>query len=119
MAAPALEVRSLSRMFKALGDENRVRIVALLSHGELCVCHLEEALGMAQPTVSRQLSVLRSAGIVDSRRRGNWIYYRLAEQTDSTCKRQLQGLARGFAKEDVLRRDVERLLAAKGPDSCK
>lgn len=119
MAAPALEVRSLSRMFKALGDENRIRVIALLSHGELCVCHLEDALDMAQPTVSRHLSVLRAAGVVDSRRSGNWIYYRLAPQSDAGCQRQLKVLARSFAKQELLRRDVEKLLRVKGPDSCK
>jgi ArsR family transcriptional regulator len=119
MPGPALEVRSLSRMFKALGDETRVRIIALLSHGELCVCHLEDALGLSQPGVSRHLAVLRAAGVVESRRTGTWVYYRLAPQTDATCQRQLAGLARSFAKQEVLRRDVERLLRVKGPGSCK
>ena len=49
-AVEQLPLRSASRLFKALGDENRLRIVALLSHGELCVCHLEAALGLPQPT---------------------------------------------------------------------
>ena len=117
-AAPALDVRSISRLFKALGDETRVRIIALLSHGELCVCHLEEALGLSQPNVSRQLSVLRAAGIVEPRRDGNWIYYRLAPQSDNLCKHQLGELVRAFAKKDVLRRDVERLVKIRGPGSC-
>jgi ArsR family transcriptional regulator len=117
-AAPKLEIRALSKMFRGLGDETRVRIVALLSHGELCVCHIEEALGLRQSTASRQLSVLRAAGIVDARREASWVYYRLAPQTDEFCKRQLKELARGFAKKDTLRRDVERLLKVKGPGSC-
>ena len=81
-----------SRFFKALGDETRLRIVALLSHGELCVCHFESALGLSQPNASRQLGVLRSAGIVDSRREGSWVYYRLAPQLDEFCKQQLKAL---------------------------
>ena len=56
MSAAALDVRSFSRLFKALGDETRLRIVALLSHGELCVCHVEEALRLSQPKVSRHLA---------------------------------------------------------------
>ena len=118
-AAGKLDVRPMSRFFKALGDENRLRIVALLSHGELCVCHLEAALGLTQSNASRLLGVLRAAGVVDTRRAGTWVYYRLADQTDAECKRQLRALASGFGKRDVLRRDVERLLTVKGPGACK
>ena len=118
-AAPALIVRPMTRLFKALGDETRLRIVALLSHGELCVCHIEAALSLSQPTASRHLSVLRSAGVVEPRREGTWVYYRLADQTDSDCRRQLKSLTSSFAKRDVLRRDVERLLQVKGPNSCR
>lgn len=117
-AVPNLDIRALSKLFRALGDETRVRIVALLSHGELCVCHIEEALGLQQSTASRQLSVLRAAGVVEARREASWVYYRLAPQADELCKRQLTELARGFAKKDTLRRDVERLLKVKGPGSC-
>jgi ArsR family transcriptional regulator len=115
----SLDVRSFSRLFKALGDETRLRIVALLTHGELCVCHLEEALGLSQPNVSRQLAILRAAGIVADRREGNWVYYRLLEQEDDDCERQLKALVRTFGKRDVLRRDVERLVKIRGPGACR
>jgi len=117
-AAPKLEIRQLSRLFKALGDETRVRIVALLSHGELCVCHLEEALGLQQSTASRQLAVLRAAGVVETRREKSWVYYRLAPQSDEFCRRQLAALAKGFGKKETLKDDVERLLKVKGPGRC-
>jgi len=119
MALPRLDVGSVSRLFKALGDEVRVRIVALLSHGELCVCHLESALGLAQSNASRHLAILRAAGIVERRRDKSWAYYRLAEQPDDYCRRQLGELVRAFTKQSTLRRDVERLLKAKGPGSCE
>ena len=115
----AVDVRPMSRLFKALGDETRLRIVALLSHGELCVCHLEEALGLSQPNVSRQLSLLRAAGIVDHRRDGHWVYYRLLEQPDGDCDRQLNYLMKSFSNREALRRDVEKLLKVRGPESCK
>ncbi len=118
-SAEALEVRRVSRLFKALGDETRLRIVALLSHGELCVCHLEEALGLSQPNVSRHLGILRSAGVVEDRREGNWVYYRLLEQDDPDCERHLKGLVQSFAKRDVLGRDVEKLLKVRGPGACR
>ena len=119
MAVPRLHIASVSRLFKALGDEVRVRIVALLSHGELCVCHLESALGLAQSNASRHLAILRVAGIVERRRDKSWVYYRLAEQSDEYCRRQLRELVGAFAKQGTLRRDVQRLLKAMGPGSCE
>jgi ArsR family transcriptional regulator len=119
MSSPALDVRSFSRLFKALGDETRLRIVALLSHGELCVCHLEDALGLSQPNVSRHLGTLRAAGIVEHRREGSWVYYRPAPQGDPDCEQQLKTLMRTFAKRAVLRKDLDRLVKVRGPESCK
>jgi ArsR family transcriptional regulator, arsenate/arsenite/antimonite-responsive transcriptional repressor len=119
MSSAALDVRSFSRLFKALGDETRLRIVALLAHGELCVCHLEEALRISQPKVSRHLAILRAAGIVEPRRDGSWVYYRLAAQPDAECEGQLRSLVRAFAKRAVLRTDLERLVKVRGPEACK
>lgn len=119
MASQALDVRSFSRLFKALGDETRLRIVALLSHGELCVCHLEEALRLSQPKVSRHLAILRSAGVAEHRRDGTWVYYRLIRQPDADCERQLRGLVKTFAKRSELRKDLKRLVKVRGPESCK
>jgi ArsR family transcriptional regulator len=118
-AAAAVDVAPMSRLFRALGDDVRLRIVALLSHGELCVCHIEEALDLTQPNASRHLGLLRAAGIVLHRRQDRWVYYRLAEQPDPDCARHLKALVASFAKKDLLRRDVERLRKAKGPSSCR
>lgn len=115
----ALDLRSMSRLFKALGDETRLRIVALLTHGELCVCHLEAALAIAQPTTSRHLAVLRHAGVVEQRRHGRWAYYRLAQQPDADCARQLRALVGSFGKRAMLKHDVERLLKVRGPGACR
>jgi ArsR family transcriptional regulator, arsenate/arsenite/antimonite-responsive transcriptional repressor len=117
-AAGSLDVRDASRLFKALGGESRLRIVALLSHGELCVCHLQEALGLSQPSVSRQLAVLRAAGVVEDRRERKWVYYRLARQPDEDCERHLRGIMKAYAKREVLRKNVEKLLRTRGPGAC-
>lgn len=117
-AAAALEVTEACRLFKALGDETRLRMVALLAHGELCVCHLEAALDLSQSNTSRQLAVLKNAGVVDARREGSWVYYRLAAQTDGLRRAQLKALVGAFGKQDVLKRDVERLLRTRGPGAC-
>ena len=117
-AAARLDVRPVSRLFRALGDETRLRIVALLAHGELCVCHLHAALGLSQPNVSRHLAVLRAAGIAGARRDGKWVYYRLLRQPDPGCERQLRALVGVFAKRALLRADVARLLRVRGPGAC-
>lgn len=113
------DVRPLTRAFRALGDETRIRIVALLAHGELCVCHVERALGLSQPNCSRQLGILKAAGIVDSRRDGTWVYYRISEQEHASVSSVLEVLARTFGAERALRADHARLKKNCGPDACK
>jgi len=117
--ARALDVQPITRLFKALGDETRLRIVALLSHGELCVCHVESALGLAQPTASRQLAVLRNAGVVSQRRVGSWVYYRLARLGDPDSHDQLRRLVRSFKNRKLLGEDLKRLVKSRGPGACR
>src|SRR5689334_22854345 len=112
-AAATVEVEAMTRLFKALGDDVRLRIVALLSHGELCVCHIEEALQLTQTNASRQLGILRAAGVVTHRREERWVYYTLKPQSDAECARHLKSIVASFAKKDVLRKDIERLLKSK------
>ena len=118
-AAASVAVTPMSRMFKALGDDVRLRIIALLAHGELCVCHIEEALDLTQTNTSRQLGILRAAGLVAHQRRDKWVYYRLARQDDPDCRRHLKALVAAFAKKELLRQDVARLLKVRGPGACK
>ncbi|WAM11966.1 MULTISPECIES: ArsR/SmtB family transcription factor [Rhodococcus] len=68
----------LARMFKALGDPVRLRLLSLIaSHagGEACVCDISESFDLSQPTISHHLKVLRAAGLLDCERRGTWVYY--------------------------------------------
>ena len=65
------------KIMKALSDPNRVKIIKLLQHKEMCVCEMQAALKLAQPTVSKHLTVLRTAGIVDDERKGQTVEYRL------------------------------------------
>jgi ArsR family transcriptional regulator len=72
------------RMLHALGDENRLRIVATLRSGEKCVCHLTEELLLSQSLLSHHLRVLRMAGLVSDRKDGRWVHYSLVgEALDS------------------------------------
>jgi len=68
-----------TRIFKALSDPNRLKIVKLLKEGELCACELTIALSSSQSTVSHHLSVLKSAGLIKERKEGKWSYFRLSE----------------------------------------
>lgn len=65
-------------LFRAFSDRTRLRILSLLSGGELCVCDLVEVLGVPQPKASRHLAYLRRVGLVASRKEGYWSYYRIA-----------------------------------------
>lgn len=64
---------------KALSDPNRVRALLALRHDEVCVCQIIELLGLAPSTTSKHMSILKQAGLVDSRKDGRWVYYRLAQ----------------------------------------
>lgn len=75
---PAETAEALARRFKALGDPTRVAIVnRLAAAGEVCVCELNTAFDLSQPTISHHLKLLREAGLVEAERRGTWAYYRL------------------------------------------
>jgi ArsR family transcriptional regulator len=75
-------VTTLGQLFSALADETRLRILALVASGEICVCHIHGALGIPQPTASRHLAYLRRTGLVHTRKDGLWVHYRLAVPAD-------------------------------------
>jgi len=79
-----------ARIFKALADETRLRILALLLEGELCVCEIMAALALPQSTISRHLAYLRNSGWVNDRRQGVWMYYRL--ETGSPLQTSIQSV---------------------------
>jgi DNA-binding transcriptional ArsR family regulator len=81
------EEKNLMREFltvaKALSDENRVRTLMFLQDGELCVCQIIEMLGLAPSTVSKHMALLHGAGLVEARKEGRWMFYRLADPATS------------------------------------
>ncbi|MEO3752240.1 metalloregulator ArsR/SmtB family transcription factor [Streptomyces sp. B6B3] len=79
-AAPLDEGRAaeLARVFKALGDPVRLRLLSMIASrrgGEVCVCEMTPAFEVSQPTISHHLRLLRQAGLIDCERRGTWVYY--------------------------------------------
>ena len=78
-----------ARIFKALGDENRIKILTLLHTGERCACRLQEALNISQPTLSHHMRILQDAGLVSARKDGKWIYYSLSEEGAKKAQQML------------------------------
>lgn len=76
-------MKGFLRIMKALSDANRVKILKMLQHKVMCVCELQAALQIAQPTVSSHLKMLEDAGLVRSRKEGLWVNYQLPPATDN------------------------------------
>ena len=104
-------MEELAQKYKALSEGTRLRIMALLGHGELCVCDLMAVLDLPQSTVSRHLASLRHAGLVRGERRGKWMYYRLVEAGDSLTRDLLTLLAHHLPGLEVMQKDHEALIA--------
>ncbi len=105
-------------VFKALGDANRLRIVNLLLHGELCVCDIQYVLENSQPNISRHLAYLKRCEMVLDRRDGYRVFYRLANAKTADKRRLFDFLRVLFEAEKQLRQDTERLKEAIASGSC-
>ena len=95
---------------KAVADPNRVRILKLLEDGELCVCQITTVLDLAPGTVSKHLAGLKTAGLVQQRRDGKWVYYRLAERDFNLYARPFLDLVRTSFGNDPTMAEDRRVL---------
>jgi len=103
-------MRALMTITKALADERRVRTLLALRQGELCVCQITELFGLAPSTISKHLSILHQAGLVDSRKDGRWIYYRLPQNGAGVAARDaIRWLEKASADDPVIAEDSQRL----------
>jgi ArsR family transcriptional regulator, arsenate/arsenite/antimonite-responsive transcriptional repressor len=103
-------MRELRRITKALADENRVRVLVALRDGELCACQITELFGLAPSTMSKHLSLLYQAGLVESRKEGRWIYFRLPNgEAGPEVKGALRWILKAVEKEPRIGEDAERL----------
>jgi ArsR family transcriptional regulator len=115
------QLATIEKLFQALGDATRLRILGLLLTGEVCVCHIHESLRVSQPKASRHLAYLRRAGLVETRREGLWVYYRLAKSVDPLILTIRDAVAHALGHVPGVRRDVERLQQKNGcclPDAA-
>ncbi len=102
-----------AELFKILGDPTRLRLAVLLAvHGETCVCHLAFALDEPDYKVSRHLAVMRSAGLVEARREGTWMYYRLSDPKNRFEKNLEDFLKASLSGHPVVKSDCERISRA-------
>jgi ArsR family transcriptional regulator len=103
-------MRDLLRLFKALSDETRIRILKVLAERECCVCEVMQALDISQSRASRNLGILEDAGFVKSRRDGLWIVYSIDKQRANSYAASLIKLLNDFPiKEEIISQDRERL----------
>ena len=105
-------------VFTALSDRTRLRLLNLLREGERCVCDLVEGVEAPQPTISRHLAVLRRSGLVESRKDGLWMHYRLARGSADLLEGIFACLARSAALDPGFARDEKRTRAARAGRGC-
>jgi DNA-binding transcriptional ArsR family regulator len=96
---------------KALSDENRVRVLMALDSGELCVCQIIELLKLAPSTVSKHMSILKQARLVEGDKNGKWVYYRLATDAPKAAEEAIEWAKRHLLSEAVVKRDAKNLKA--------
>jgi ArsR family transcriptional regulator len=94
-------MKSFVKVMKALSDPNRVKIIKLLQQKYMCVCELQAALNLAQPTVSKHLKILEEAGLVDYKKDGLWVNYFLADGKSSPYATNLLGNLQHWLNEDL------------------
>ena len=104
----------LETLFKALADKTRLRILALLGNNEVCVCHIHDSLAVPQPTVSRHLAYLRRARLVDARRDGVWMHYRVTRTLDPNVETVLRAAVEAVTKSPATAQDRKQFQRAFG-----
>src|SRR6476659_4686013 len=105
----AKQLDEMEKLFRALADATRLRIVGLLLAGEVCVCDIHESLKIPQPKASRHLAYLRKTGLVETRREGLWIHYRLGTLADPVMAAVVDAVRHALTHMDAVQRDGERL----------
>ena len=109
MAMHMKRLGEMESLFKALADATRLRILGLLLAGEVCVCDIHESLKIPQPKASRHLAYLRRSGLVETRRDGLWIHYRLGRLADPVMAAIVDAVRHALTHIDTVHRDGERL----------
>ena len=108
--APAIkDLDDLTQVYSALADPTRLRILSLLSEDEICVCHIHASLDVPQPTASRHLAYLRKSGLVEARRDGIWMHYRLAQMDNPVIAAVVKAALHALTHTSITAKDEKRL----------
>ncbi|HMA63320.1 MAG TPA: metalloregulator ArsR/SmtB family transcription factor [bacterium] len=111
-------MNELIKIFKALSDQNRLRIVKMLEEKPMCVCEITEVLQLANSTVSKHLSILRNAGLIVSEKEGRWINYRL-NPDPSLYLKSLKPLIKDWINDDpIISKDKENAQTSNREEIC-
>jgi ArsR family transcriptional regulator len=100
---------NLARLFAALADPTRLRLLNLMDGREVCVCYFVEILGQSQPKISRHLAYLRKTGLVVARREGKWMHYSICPVLDVAADSLLNTAQSAFANDKQMRADRAKL----------
>jgi len=104
---------NLIRIYQCFCDPNRLRMINLLTHGPLCVCHLQDILGLPQAKVSQHLAYLRKHEMVEATRQGNWMIYNLPWKPSRELEANLKCLQDCVSSEPIFRKDLSALKRIK------
>ena len=113
-------MRTFIKVMKSLSDANRVKLVKMLQHKSMCVCEMQAALQVSQPTVSKHLKLLEDAGLVRFKKDGLWVNYHLTEGSSSPYAASVLGNLRHWLEDDPqIAELVEKLPTIRREDICK
>ncbi len=112
-------MNNLLRIFKALSDKNRLRILILLTKKKLCVCEIQDILGITVSTVSKHLSILRDIGFINDEKSGKWVYYYLNTSSKDVVMNQVMLILPFYLNDDeLIMQDLEKLNSLKHKNTC-
>lgn len=112
-------MRELIKVFKALSDENRLRILKMLQKKKMCVCELAAVLCITQPSVSRHLGLMKDAGLLKGERNGLWIDYELCEEKINRYAPVIQSHLKGWINDDPdVQRDLKKIKLLRREELC-
>lgn len=106
------DLEALTDVYAALADSTRLRILSLLGEEEICVCHIHASLDVPQPTASRHLAYLRKTGLVEARREGIWMHYRLAPIENPVVEAVMKAALHALTHSTTAQKDERRLQVA-------
>lgn len=112
-------MNNLIKIFKALSDKNRLRILLMLTKRRLCVCEIQYILGLAISTVSKHLTILRDAGFVTDEKEGKWVYYSLNTATKDIMLTQMVLILPFYLNDDkIIQADLDKVNNLTQEDIC-